>query len=252
MTTLHIVNEEGYKALSNLASDKPQIFTNPQGYNLRELMILEAETDDVWKQTLDLQDDLLSINSEETAGPSTDAIHARTLRKAMPHITAADAIDDNLWASMNCFALGNYVPTRWSTSNNLKSNPANFVWAHWLQHNSSDGRKWNAAARLWWMGELAERVSQYSEHTAEEIIDKMAGDVNFYHQIIDRPYLAANPKLMAVLYDVFFDDNEHLGMTKNINELLKGLNIRAAANALDLMDYDQLRSIVEEAKPPKG
>ena len=102
------------------------------------------------------------------------------------------------------------------------------------------------------MGELAERVSQYSEHTAEEIIDKMAGDVNFYHQIIDRPYLAANPKLMAVLYDVFFDDNEHLGMTKNINELLKGLNIRAAANALDLMDYDQLRSIVEEAKPPKG
>ena len=93
MTTLHIVNEEGYKALSNLASDKPQIFTNPQGYNLRELMILEAETDDVWKQTLDLQDDLLSINSEETAGHNTDAIHARTLRKAMPHITAADAID---------------------------------------------------------------------------------------------------------------------------------------------------------------
>lgn len=252
MTTLRIVNEDGYKALGNLAVAKPQVFTNPQDRNLSELMIDEAGTDNVWKHSLHLQSALHSINSEETAGPSTDAIHARTLKDAIPQVTAAEAIDDNLWASINCFLLDNYVPKRWSTSNTLESNPANFVRAHWLQYNSSDGRKWNAAARLWWMGELAERTSQYSEHTADEIIDKMAGSVNFYHQIIDRAYLAANPKMMAVLYDVFFDDNEHLSMTKNINELLKGLNIRAAANALDLMDYDQLRSIVEEAKPPKG
>ena len=252
MTTLRIVNEEGYKALGTLAVARPQVFTNPQDHNISELMIEEAGTDNVWKQTLDLENDLHSINSEETAGPSTDAIHARTLREAIPQVTAADVIDDNLWASINCFLLGSYVPKRWSTSNTLHSNPTNFVRAHWLQYNSSDGRKWNAAARLWWMGELAERTSQYSEHTADEIIDKMASSVNFYHQTIDRPYLAANPKLMAVLYDVFFDDNEHLSMTKNINELLKGLNIRAAANALDLMDYDQLRGIVEEAKPPKG
>ena len=252
MTTLQIVNEEGYKALRNLAVGKPQIFINPGGNNLQELMIDEAGTEDVWKQTLNLEGSLDSINAETTAGPTTDAIHARTLRAALPQITAADAIDGNIWASINCFGIASYLPNRWSTSNNKTGNPANFVRDHWIQYDRSDGRKWNAAARLWWMGELAERVSQYSEHNADEIMDMMAENVNFYHQTIDRPYLAANPKMMAVLYDVFFDGNEHLSMTKNINELLKTLNIRAAANALDLMDYDLLRHIVEEAKPPKG
>ena len=252
MTTLQIVNEEGYKALRNLALGRPQIFINPQNHNLQELMTEEAGTVDVWKRTLDLEGSLDSINTEKAAGPITDAIHARTLRAALPQITAADAIDGNIWASINCFGIDKYVPTRWSTSNNKTNNPANFVRDHWIQYDRADGRKWNAAARLWWMGELAERVSQYSEHDAGEIIDMMAENVNFYHQTIDRPYLAANPRMMAVLYDVFLDGNEHLSMTKNINELLKSLNIRAAANALDLMDYDQLRHIVEEAKPPKG
>ena len=252
MTTLQIVNEEGYKALRNLAVRKPQMFISPEGQNLEELMIEEAGTTEVWKQTMNLKVTLESINAETTAGPTTDAIHARALRAALPQITAADAVDGNIWASINCFGIDRYVPNRWSTSNNKTSNPANFVRDHWIQYDRADGRKWNAAARLWWMGELAERVSQYSEHNADDIIDMMAENVNFYHQTIDRPYLAANPKMMAVLYDVFFDGNEHLSMTKNINELLKSLNIRAAANALDLMDYDQLRGIVEEAKPPKG
>ena len=252
MTTLQIVNEEGYKALRNLALAKPQTFINPQNHNLESLMIEEAGTQDVWKQTLNLEENLDSINAEKTAGPSSDAVHARTLRAALPQITAADAIDGNLWASINSFGLDRYIPTRWSTSNNKTGNPANFVRDHWIQYDRSDGRKWNAAARLWWMAELAERVSQYSEHDSDEIIDMMAENVNFYHQIIDRPYLAANPKLMAVLYDVFINGNQHLSMTKNINELLKSLNIRAAASALDLMDYDQLRNIVEEATPPKG
>lgn len=252
MDTLQIVNEEGYKALRNLALAKPHIFINPGNQELEQLMVAEAGTEDVWKSSLQLEDNLDSINLEKTAGPSTDAIHAKALKAALPQITAADAIDGNLWASINCFTLRDYVPTRWSTSNNKTNNPANFVRDHWIQYDRSDGRKWNAAARLWWMAELAERISQYSEHDAEELLDKMAGNVNFYHQTIDRPYLAANPKLMAVLYDVFFDGNEHLSATKNINELLKSLNIRAAASALDLMDYDQLRTIVEEAKPPKG
>ena len=58
--------------------------------------------------------------------------------------------------------------------------------------------------------------------------------------------------MLAVPYDVFLDGNEHLNVTKAASDMLKSLNIRAGANALDMMDYDELRGIVEEAKPPKG
>lgn len=252
MPTLRIVNEDGYKALRNLALNRPQIFTQPKDHDLAALMVQEAGTEDVWKPGEIEHGDLQSLNDETSGGPGTDAVHAKTLREAFPQINLVAAADGNLWASINCFGLPDYVPVRWSTSNNRERNPSQFVRDHWLQYDSGTGRESNAAARLWWMVELAERVARHSEYSAEHILDQMAGNVNFYHQTLDRPYLAANAKLLAVLYDVFLDGNEHLSNTKNANELFKNLNVRAGAMSLDLMSPEQLRAVVEEAKPPKG
>ena len=252
MESLRIVNDDGYKTLRRLAENNPSCFINPVGHQLEQLMVEEAGTDEVWGPKLDLHDDLVSLSEETEAGPRRDAIHAKTIRKALVGLTPSAASNGYLWASFNCFAIPQYVPVRWSTSNNKGTKPSNFVLDHWIQYSGSDGRKWNAAARLWWMGELADRIALYSEHSPDELLATMAGNVNFYHQTIDRTYLAANPRLLAVLYDVFLDGNHHLNVTKAASDMLKSLNIRAGANALDMMDYDELRSIVEEAKPPKG
>lgn len=252
MASLRIVNDDGYKSLRRLAETNPAYFIDPISEQLEQLMVEEAGTNEVWGPRLDLHDDLSSLIEETEAGPRRDAIHAKTIRSALVGLTPAAASNGYLWASVNCFAIPQYVPVRWSTSNNKGTKPSNFVLDHWIQYSGSDGRKWNAAARLWWMGELADRIALYSEHSQDELLATMAGNVNFYHQTIDRTYLAANPRLLAVLYDVFLDGNEHLNVTKAVSDMLKSLNIRAGANALDMMDYDELRSIVEEAKPPKG
>lgn len=252
MESLRIVNDDGYKALRRLAENNPSCFINPVGKQLEQLMAEEAGTNEVWGPRLELHDDLASLIQETEAGPRRDAAHAKTIRKALAGLTPAAASNGYLWASFNCFAIPQYLPVRWSTSNNKETKPSNFVLDHWIQYSGSDGRKWNAAARLWWLGELADRIALYSKHSPDELLATMAGNVNFYHQTIDRTYLAANPRLLAVLYDVFLDGNEHLNVTKAASDMLKSLNIRAGANALDMMDYDELRSIVEEAKPPKG
>lgn len=252
MEPFRIVNDDGYKALLRLAESNPASFVNPSGQQLNRMMVQEAGTDDVWGSTLQLQDDLASLGLETESGPRRDAVHAKTMRAALATLTPARASDGYLWASLNCFAIPEYVPVRWRTSNNRETKQSNFVLDHWIQYSGSDGRKWNAAARLWWMGELADRISIHSEHTPDELLATMAGNVNFYHQTIDRTYLAANPRLLAVLYDVFLDGNEHLNVTKAASDMLKSLNLRAGANALDLMSYDDLREVVEEAKPPKG
>ena len=251
MESIRIVNEEGYKALRNLALTSPESFIAPNLQQLTEQMINEAGTESVWGPNLEIKAELQSLNSETQSGPRMDAVHARTMRAALSGLSPANASDGLLWASLNCFALANYVPVRWQTSNTKESKPANFVEDHWLQYKGSDGRKWNAAARLWWMGELSERIARYSENTVDELLDVMSNNVNFYHQTIDRPYLAANPRLLAAMYDVFLDGNDHLNITKNANAMLKSLNIRAGATALDMMDYDELRAVIEEAKPPK-
>lgn len=254
MPSISIVNEEGYKALHSLAAKDPSLFTNPSPERLKERMVAEAGTELVWDRNMELKGALDSLNAETSEGPGPDGAHARTLRAALPGISLSKASDARLWASVNCFALAEYVPVRWQTSNTRNSNPANFVINHWLQFSGDKGRESNAAARLWWLGELAERVSRYSGagHTADELLDAMSGNVNLYHQVLDRTYLAGNTRLLAAIYDVFLDGNEHLRITKNASEMMKSLNIRAAAMALDMMDYNDLRAVVEGAKPPKG
>lgn len=251
MEKIRIVNDDGYKALRNIALTDPTLFTSPDPKKLEDQMLKEAGTEAVWGAAMELKADLQSLNAETASGPRNDGAHAKTIRTALSDLTPAAASDGLIWATLNCFHLANYVQVRWQTSNNKNTNPSSFVEDHWLQLSGSDGRKWNAASRLWWMGELANRMEPYSQNSADDLLEAMCTNVQFFHQTLDRTYLAANPKLLAALYDVLLDGNEHLNITKNASAMMKSLNIRAGASALDMMDGEQLRAVIEEAKPPK-
>ena len=245
------VNEDGYRTLLGIAGDSPQFFTDPDLERLRQEMTERAETEDLWGRPIQLGCSLDSLNDVEERGPDTDYHYAKIIRQALEGLSFLDVSDELFWASINCFTIAEYVPTRWSTSNIRNTNPTNFVNAHWLK-TGSRGRESNASARLWWLGEIAERVARFSQHNSDELLGAMANNVNLYHQTLARPYLMANPRIVAAIYDLALDGNEHLFQTAYANQLFKSLNLRAGATALDMMDDDELRDVVEEAKPPKG
>lgn len=250
MNDIQLVNESGYKALRALARRDPQLFTSPDKKRLRDEMIKEAGTESVWRQPLKANCSLEPLNSISEEGPGTDAYYTKTVRMALADISLADAADELLWASINSFVIADYVPRRWATSNTRYKNPESFVDNHWLKGGPA-GRQSNAAARLWWLGEISERVSKYSKYSSDELLSAMASNVNLYHQSLDRRYLIANPRLIAVIYEVALEGNEHLFQTAYANQLFKSLNLQAGATALDLMDDDELKSVVVEATPPK-
>ena len=245
------VNEAGYKALRSLADTQPELFTQPDPNRLREAMRKDAGTENIWRETVALECSLEPLNSVRQSGPDTDAYYARIVREALSRISLSDASDELLWASVNCFAVADYVPKRWDTSNTRNTKPGQFVDRHWLR-GGPDGRESNAVARLWWLGEISERVSRFSKYSADELLDAMANNVNLYHQTLARRYIVSNPRLVAAIYDIAIDGNEHLFQTKHANQMFKSINVRAGATALDLLEDDDLRAIVKEALPPKG
>ena len=257
MDVLKVINTNGSKALGDIAGDKPELFLQGKPDELRtemERVVLEEYGPDAmaYDKDISLRVSLEALNLLVVEGPGTDANFAPLLREALGDLTPAQSAETELWATINCFALSQYVPARWKSSNLSESGSTNFVDRHWLAYSGSSGRKWNASARLWWLGEIAKRAETYSEHNYEELLEAIAGNVNLYHQTIDRPYLSANPKFLAAIYDVFLDGNDHLRTTKDANSLVMALNMRAATTSFDWLEYDELRRIVEEAKPPKG
>ena len=252
---LPIISNAGYEALENLAESEPQLFTQGDANELRHRMEIAARDEngpdvELYGERLDIPVSLEELNRLQQGGPSSDADYVPTMRRAIGSLVV-QAANPLLWATLNCFELPQYVPVRWRSSN-LPQATENFVRRHWLQYSGSDGRESNAAARLWWLGEMATRAAEHSEHSYDDLLVAMAGNVNLYHQANDRSFLSSNTRLLAAVYDVFLDGNEHLRTTKDASALMMALNLRAATLSFDFLDYDELRSVVEEAKPPKG
>jgi len=251
LNELKLVNETGYKALRSLARSSPLLFMQPDTERLQAAMVRAADTEDVWQQPISAGCSLEPLNELDKSGPETDECYAKIVRQALADISLADVAGELLWASINCFAIADYVPQRWRTGLTSTTAYPKFVDDHWLK-GGSDGRRANAIARLWWLGELSERVAQHSKHSPDALLNAMANNVNLYHQTLSRPYLLANPRLVAAIYEVAMDGDTHLYQTKHASDMFKSLNVRAGATALDLMEDADLREVVKAAVPPKG
>ncbi|MDE2787155.1 MAG: DUF6339 family protein [Chloroflexota bacterium] len=254
MPEIQLLNDAGYNALLTLAESEPRLFIQGDPDELRQRMEQAGREEhgpdaELYGARLNMSVPLADLNRLQKGGPNTDAMYAPIMRSAIG-TSVVQAADSLLWATINCFELPKYVPVRWQSSN-LNQATYNFVHRRYLQYSGSDGRKWNAAARLWWLGEMATRAAEHSKHSQDDLLAEMARNVNLYHQTIDRTFLSSNPRLLAAVWDVFLDGNEHLRTTKDANELMTALNLRAATLSFDFLDYDELRAVVEEAKPKK-
>ena len=241
------VNDIGYQILDRIAVAWPDLFY--EGKRLRgKLDELADEQDGPWYDgSIALDASLTTLNQIREEGPGTDADNAPIIRQALS-ITPAEASNRLLWTSINCFTLSRYIPVRWGKSN-LKSTA--FVKRHWLW-KGTESRTSNAAARLWWLAELANRASEFSKNSVETLLETMANNVGLYHQLTSRTFLAANAKVLAAIYDVALDGSEHILDFSYANQLMKALNLRAGTVSFDLFGYDELYKIVEESLPPKG
>lgn len=247
------INDIGNQILERIVLTDPGLFFG--GKNLRDK--LEDLAGDLGEspysdRSINLETSLAPLNQIREDGPVTDADYAPILRQALASVSPAGAADSLLWISINCFALSPYIPVRWGTSKLKKDDLKNtaFVKRHWLLQGT-EGRTWNASARLWWLAELATRASDYSKNPVETLLETMGNNVGLYHQLTSRRYLSANPQVVAAIYDVALDGSEHIFEKTYANQLMKALNMRAGNISFDLFDYDELYEIVKSCLPPK-
>ena len=250
---IRYINDIGYQILEHIAKTNPSLFFERN--KLRERL---EETADIMgespykNKSINLETSLEPLNQISEDGPVTDADNAPIIRQALSGVSSADAADGLLWTSINCFALSHYIPIRWGKTilkhDDLKN--TRFVKRHWLWPGIA-GRTWNASARLWWLAELANRASRYSKMQERSLLEVMGNNVGLYHQLTSRTYLAANPQVVAAIYDVAIDGHGYIFKKSYANQLMKGLNLRAGSISFDFFDYDELYKIVESCLPPK-
>ena len=247
-----VVSYDGLRVLNNLANEHQPWFLSADSDRIKHEVELRCPGTG-FDRDVDLGLSLDELSRFASRGPEKDGEHAPVVREALGGLTLVDATDARLWASVSCFALGAYVPTRWESAT-LKTRAERTSWIarHWLDGAGRSGfRLWNAAARLWWLTEIASRASKYSSFDRDQLLQTFSTKVNLYHQIMSRPYLASNSQVIAIIHDIAIDGNEHLFSTRHINELLKPLNQRAGYTVLESLNKEELRALVKKCLPPK-
>ena len=264
-TTIPLLSTKGYETLWNLSNSNYKAFyERPSSDALKDMMakaiVAKGENPEVlYDGEIALESDLGQLNEADPQNDTTDASNAPIIRAALPAVTPAKAADHRLWASVNCFALLPYTGKRWNQSTSAKAprrtdeerKLREWVQEHFLGHGV-DMKQDNAAARLWWLTEMANRASLHSKHSADRLLSAMANDVEMYHQLLARPYLASNPRIVALIYDLALAGNDYLLKRPYPNRMLQELNIKAAAMSLGVLSDETLKAVVKAAKPPKG
>ena len=260
-----LLSTKGYQELWGLSNHYPQLFyEDPPSTTLKDQLeqihaAKGGEPEELWDGEIALQVDLSALNEADYQSNETDAFNAPLIRQALPSVTPAKAADHRLWASVNCFALLPYTTIRWNQSSSAKApcrtdetqKLREWVQEHYLGHGV-DMKQNNAAARLWWLTEMADRTAEHSKHSAERLLPAMANDVEMYHQLISRPYLASNPRVVGAIYDLALSPgNDYLLRRPYPNRMLQNLNLKAAAVSLGSLSAATMEAVVVEAKPPK-
>lgn len=244
------LNQDGYRILEELAETVPYIFIGGDTRLLKKSLDYLAVKRGEWPYDpydIKLKVPLDTLNTQITEeGPGTDAEFVPLVRQATAGISPERMDQRMFWTSINCLVLSPYIARRWSTSYLLKKEPDKFVKKHWFWLGT-ESRCWNASARLWWLGEMSLRASEFSLHSTDTLLRVMAGNVGLYHQLMSRAFAVNNPVLTAAIYDTALAGNEQLFQTANANELFK--NLKCKADTFNSLDYYELYQIVENSLP---
>lgn len=229
-------------------------YASPHLFLEGDITPLKNELDDLAAQKgqspydgreIKLNTTLDSLNQLKRKGPWSDLHYAPLLHQAVADNPPEHMNQGWFWSSINCFVLSNYVSMRWD-SGLRKSNPGKFVKRHWLWIGSQ-GRLWNASARLWWLAENANRASEFSTYSAETLLTAMAGNRELYTRTMSRRFAVGNPALIAAIYDEALAGNSYLYKRNNVTQLLTSLKIKA--DTFDSLDYKELHQIVVNSLP---
>lgn len=263
MSKIYALDDHGLRVLGDIARESPNLFMCDDIQtllaNVQEKARLGSvnESDGFQMNRSWTPSDpgaLDRIKGDVVSGPDKDADHARLLRQWLPALTASDAANSGVLASICCFHLGgHYIHQRWyhgSGASSADKNPTAYIKKHWLVGGIQDREQANTIGRLWWLYELARTAEPYSAYDMTRLLNILADNRGLYHGLLRFPILKASNRIRATVIDAAVESNVF-----NLQEVvswMSQINRRGGAISLDVLDDEDLKRVVRDCLPPKG
>lgn len=123
----------------------------------------------------------LNLPDGLTQETNKDLENCKIISGSLGNLTAADATDERLWATL-CFGeYAAYAHARWPLER--AKTIENHVQDHWFARTNRNRMRDNAIARLWWMAHIAKKVPNSSY---EEVLKTLFFNSDYRSSLLER------------------------------------------------------------------
>ena len=186
---------------------------------------------------------LVDLMSPEgyTQETNKDLENCKLIISSLGSLTAAEATDERLWATLSFGVYSRYAKLRWPIKR--ASNQVNHVQEHWFAKTSRNRLRDNAIARLWWMAHIAQRVPDASY---EEVLKTLFFNSDYRSSLLERNSSANAINVVVCILNISqkaFADGIEFERFK-FREFMKGVDFIGKRTSLPSLSLKQLEELL--------
>lgn len=184
---------------------------------------------------------------------STDSKNIDFVYRALSNLSAAEATDERLWATLTLIHHSDYARARWGVPEGDAA--SGHILTHWLCKSGVRSRiRDNAISRLWWMGRVVDQLPGWN---VEDVSAILFNNSDYRASIVERNTSVSAANVVSAIIaitkeafaaDIKFDRNSFRSFMKKVNFLAGRTNLAALS---DLQTIDLLKPYYYEAYEKK-
>ena len=174
--------------------------------------------------------------SSNTVELSKDIENCFLIKKALPHITPADATDERLWVTLCIGKFKDYLMKRWGDSSNINIYR---IFASGFRGRMSI----NAVGRLWWSMHIANTLDNQNP---ERFLNILFLNQDYRQQLLERTSSANSKVVLKSILEItekMIERGKKLDRNKFRN-IIKQVSFLGKRTFLPSMDEGQLKEIM--------
>lgn len=217
---------------------------NLNRYRSGDFALMESDSSYFFEIDVELDKAVLEAIKMPTKAADRDVENCQVLYKALP-VTPYQAREERLWVYMTHVYLLSYARARWPIPNDDEE-AVKHIRTHFFSRTKRQFERDNAAARLWWMSYLCDRVSSVS---LKDALGVLLHQSDVRANLIERPTLSRSATVFSSIVELLsesFRGERSLFERETFREFMKRLNDYGGYVLLDALDVSSIKGILRD------
>jgi len=218
-----------------------QIYDNLERYKAGDFLDLEAKGD--WRIPLSIEADTAALSKlKQNKSPESETENSLLVGSIFNKMTPTLARENRVWLRLSHIECIAYSRQRWLNLNDKDGELVKDVRKHFFAPTLTGCRDDHAISRLWWNHHIAKQILPENPERALKVILARA-DIRL--NFLERPGLAARPKLGRGIVSALERSNELLKQEDLFRKFMTTLNLSGAGIAFEVWNSDAIDKFMD-------